>query len=91
MSPPSKHPIPQEISIGSTVRFYKNEVLMSESTNLLQIFYCFGVSLYNYSQIEVLGEGTDVTYMGEDVNSYFGSLKERIPYKDLDVKNIFKI
>ena len=64
---------------------------MSESTNLKQIFYCFGVSLYNYSQIEVLGEGNDVSYMGENVNSYFSSLKERIPYRDLDVKNVFKI
>ncbi len=51
IGPPHKHPNPNEINEDSTVSFYKNGELVFEYSQLKQVFYCFGVSLYNYSQV----------------------------------------
>jgi len=45
---------------------------MARHSQLKYLFYCFGVSLFNYSQVEVLGK-TEHSYK-EDAKSYFESL-----------------
>lgn len=49
-----KYPNPKSRRSDSSVSFYKNGNLIFEFTDLKQMFYCFGVSLYNYSQVEFL-------------------------------------
>jgi hypothetical protein len=54
ISPPHKVPSPNEINKDSTVSFFKNGKLIFEFKELKQLFYCFGVSFFNYSQVEIL-------------------------------------
>ena len=52
IAPPKKHPKHEEILEGSSVEFYKNGKLMFTFDKLKQVFYCFAISTYNYSQVE---------------------------------------
>lgn len=56
MGPPYKHPDSTQASEGSSVSFYKNGVQVHEFTGLKQTFYSFGVSLFNYSQAEIVSK-----------------------------------
>lgn len=71
--------------------FFKNGEKVKEWRGLKQIFYCFGVSLYNYSQVEVVGGTPSVYKMPPDSKHYFSVLTEKIPYKDLETKRVFKL
>lgn len=64
---------------------------MGTYSGLKQIFYCFGVSFYNYSQVDILGESVAPEYLKGQAKSYFDCLTERIPYRDLEGKNLFKL
>ena len=83
MSPPSKHSDPEKVSEGSFVSFYRNGELRAKMECLNQVFYCFGVSLYNYSQVEVLVPSNNSRYFPAGALSYFDWLAEKIPYQDL--------
>jgi hypothetical protein len=89
-NPPSKNPKPTEVNEGSQLSFFKNGKLMCEFNNLRQVFYCFGVSLFNYSQVELL-EGESAYAMPPEARHYYCCLEETIPYKDLENNKIFKI
>jgi hypothetical protein len=54
LQPPARNPNPKTIQEGSSVSFYKNGSLVLTYSKLKQVFYCFAVSLYNYSQVEVI-------------------------------------
>lgn len=51
---PMKNASSEEVREGSRVVFFKNGRTMLDCGGLKQLFYCFAVSLFNYSQIEVL-------------------------------------
>jgi len=65
------------------VTFYKNGEKVKECEGLKQTFYCFGVSLYNYGQVEVVGGPQSVHQMPAESRHYFSVLGEKIPYKEL--------
>lgn len=74
ISPPHKHPNAAEINEDSTVSFYKNGKLIQQFSDLKQVFYCFGVSLYNYSQVEVV-EGENSKFpMPIEAKHYYSGL-----------------
>jgi hypothetical protein len=83
MNPPKKLANPEELSEDSSVTFYKNGEVVGVVKELKQVFYCFGVSLYNYSQLEVVGGVKSVFKMPEEAKHYFSILGEKILYKDL--------
>ena len=62
---------------------------MGSIGNLKDMFYCFGVSLFNYSQVEVL-YGNKSVYPGS-YQHYYDILDEKIQYKDLADRKIFKL
>lgn len=49
---------------------------------LKQTFYCFGMSLYNYAQVEIVPKSSK-PLLYTTGQHYFDSLKEPIRYKDL--------
>ncbi len=83
ISPPHKLSNPSEINEGSSVQFYKNGKLIGELTDLKQIFYCFAISLYNYSQVQIIEGERRYEVYGESKH-YFSSIHEKIPYRDLE-------
>lgn len=83
ISPPHKHPNPKELNQGSTVSFFKNGKLIMEFKELKQIFYCFAVSFFNYSQVEILSGPNSRYHMAENARHYYSVLNEQILYKDL--------
>jgi hypothetical protein len=89
ISPPRKFPKAAEVNEGSSVSFFKNGKLILEFSDLKQVFYCFAVSLFNYSEVDVL-EGSSLA-MPEDARHYYSALEEAIPYKDLENNKIFRI
>lgn len=81
MSPPYKHADSSKLSEGSSVTFYKNGQQIYSFQALKQIFYCFGVSTYNYSEVQAVLE--DMKF-GEGLGKgYPDCLTEKIQYKDL--------
>jgi|JI9StandDraft_2_1071091.scaffolds.fasta_scaffold513816_2 hypothetical protein len=57
---------------------------------LRQEFYCFGVSLYNYSQMEMLSKPEGVFGMHRSQH-YLTTLDQKVPYKDLADSKLFKL
>lgn len=51
LSPPNKYQEPENLSENSLLTFYKNGKIVSTCRSLKQMFYCFAVSTYNYSQL----------------------------------------
>lgn len=90
LAPPKKHSQPEEVNEGSCVEFYKNGVLVYKYTSLKQLFYCFGVSTFNYSQIEVSLKQEGMFKIANS-RHYFASLREPIPYKDMITSKLFKV
>lgn len=84
LSPLKKHPNPEEINEGSSLSLYKNGQLMLVCRDLKQVFYCFGVSLFNYSQMEMIEKKKGVEYMPEGSSHYMEVLSQKIPYHDLE-------
>lgn len=91
MSPPFKHPDPSLVSQNSTLSFYKNGQLIFCFRELKQTFYCFALSTFNYSQVEIVTTDAPKFDAYEGAKHYFESLTDKIPYKDLEDSNIFKI
>lgn len=70
------------------VSFYKNGNQISNDLYLLtEDLYSFAGSLYNGSIIEVLYEKNDLRYLPEGFKAYGEHLREKILYKDAEMKN----
>lgn len=63
---------------------------MFEVKGLKQVFYSFGVSVYNYSQVEVI-TNLDGSFRISEAAHYFSCLHEKIPYKDLQASKLLKL
>jgi hypothetical protein len=82
MSPPYKQADPTKINENTTVSFFKNGSLIYCFKELKQTFYCFGASVYNYSQVEIVTTSSQ-NILFSAASQYGDCLKEKIPYKDL--------
>lgn len=91
ISPPHKHPNSNEVNEGSTVSFFKNGRLIYQHRELKQVFYCFAVSLFNYSQVEILQGPESKFAICSKAKHYYKVLQEEIAYKDLENNKMFKI
>jgi hypothetical protein len=59
---------------GSSVAFYKNGSVIYIHKKLKQIFYCFAVSLYNYSQVDVPVGPESIYPMPKKIKHYYSML-----------------
>jgi hypothetical protein len=55
-----------------------------------QLFYCFGASTFNFSQVEISTKEEGI-YPPENSRHYFAAVRETIPYKDLITNKVFKV
>ena len=88
---PHIHMNPSQPNEGSRVAFYKNGRLVHEQRPLKQLFYCFGVSLYNYSRVEVLPESEKRYLLHKEARHYYSVVNEPILYRDLQKNKLFKL
>lgn len=83
VGPPSKYPDSEKAVEGNLVTFYKNGKILGSCGSLKQTFYCFGVSLFNFGQVQILRGVNNRFKMLPEAKSYFSSLNQKIPYKNL--------
>jgi len=67
---PKKHFDPEKDNEGSSVTFYKNGKIQYSENKLKQMYYCFGVSLFNYSQVDVPLKTNLTNFLPEQAKHY---------------------
>ena len=76
------------LAANNFVSFYKNGYKISEDLHLLtEDLYSFAGSLYNGSIIEILYEKNEIKYLPEGFIAYGEHLREKILYKDAEMKS----